>query len=95
MHAYHRSTPSTPHSPHTTIGPPYLPSFLPSGGSALASDLMWREIRGLSREKPVVASMVDVAASGGYYIAMACDSIVAEVPPTPHSPRSILLSWDL
>jgi signal peptide peptidase SppA len=48
------------------------------GGSALASDLMWREIRALSREKPVVASMVDVAASGGYYIAMACDEIVAE-----------------
>lgn len=39
---------------------------------------MWREIRLLSREKPVVASMVDVAASGGYYIAMACDQIVAE-----------------
>ena len=34
------------------------------GGSALASDLMWREIRSLSKEKPVVASMVDVAASG-------------------------------
>jgi protease IV len=48
------------------------------GGSALASDLMWREIRLLSNEKPVIASMVDVAASGGYYIAMACDQIVAE-----------------
>lgn len=48
------------------------------GGSALASDLMWREIRLLSREKPVVASMVNVAASGGYYIAMACDCIFAE-----------------
>lgn len=48
------------------------------GGSALASDLMWREIRQLSKEKPVVASMVDVAASGGYYIGMACDAIVAE-----------------
>lgn len=34
------------------------------GGSALASDLMWREIRALSKEKPVIASMVDVAASG-------------------------------
>ena len=34
------------------------------GGSALASDLMWKEIRSLSKEKPVVASMVDVAASG-------------------------------
>jgi ClpP class serine protease len=48
------------------------------GGSALASDLMWREIRLLSKAKPVVASMVDVAASGGYYIGMACDKIVAE-----------------
>jgi len=48
------------------------------GGSALASDLMWREIRVLSRSKPVIASMVDVAASGGYYMAMACDYIVAE-----------------
>jgi protease-4 len=48
------------------------------GGSALASDLMWREIRALSKEKPVIASMVDVAASGGYYISMACDLILAE-----------------
>lgn len=39
---------------------------------------MWREIRELSSVKPVVASMVDVAASGGYYISMACDEIVAE-----------------
>ena len=48
------------------------------GGSALASDLMWREIRNLCRFKPVVASQVDVAASGGYYLSMACDHIVAE-----------------
>ena len=40
---------------------------------------MWRELRRLSKEKPVVASMVDVAASGGYYLSMACDQIVAEV----------------
>jgi protease-4 len=47
------------------------------GGSALASDLIWREIM-LAREvKPVIASMGNVAASGGYYIAMACDTIVA------------------
>jgi hypothetical protein len=39
---------------------------------------MWREIRELSALKPVVASQVDVAASGGYYISMACDQIVAE-----------------
>jgi Peptidase family S49 len=39
---------------------------------------MWREIRVLSKEKPVIASMSDVAASGGYYMAMACSKIVAE-----------------
>eukprot|EP01033_Poteriospumella_lacustris_P015346 gene15348-10973_t len=48
------------------------------GGSAIASDLVWRELRCLAKEKPVVACMVDVAASGGYYFAMACDQIVAE-----------------
>ena len=46
------------------------------GGSALASDLMWREITRI--EKPIVASMSDVAASGGYYISMGCDRIYAE-----------------
>lgn len=48
------------------------------GGDALASDLMWREIRLLSESKPVIASMSDVAASGGYYMAMAAEAIVAE-----------------
>ncbi|CAK7323177.1 unnamed protein product [Dovyalis caffra] len=48
------------------------------GGDALASDLMWREIRLLADSKPVIASMSDVAASGGYYMAMAADTIVAE-----------------
>ncbi|XP_022135407.1 serine protease SPPA, chloroplastic [Momordica charantia] len=48
------------------------------GGDALASDLMWREIRLLAASKPVVASMSDVAASGGYYMAMAAGTIVAE-----------------
>lgn len=47
------------------------------GGSALASDMMWKEIMELKLKKPVVASMSDVAASGGYYLAMACDKIVA------------------
>ncbi|SFH00539.1 signal peptide peptidase SppA [Pontibacter chinhatensis] len=47
------------------------------GGSALASDVIWREVQ-LAREvKPVIASMSDVAASGGYYIAMGADTIVA------------------
>ncbi|KAF5730225.1 serine protease SPPA chloroplastic-like [Tripterygium wilfordii] len=48
------------------------------GGDALASDLMWREIRLLAESKPVIASMSDVAASGGYYMAMAALTIVAE-----------------
>lgn len=46
------------------------------GGSALASDLMWREI--VKSKKPIIASMGDVAASGGYYIAMGADKIYAE-----------------
>jgi len=45
------------------------------GGSALASDMIWREVKRL--EKPVVASLSDTAASGGYYIAVAADRIVA------------------
>ena len=48
------------------------------GGSALASDLMLREIERLQEVKPVVVSMSDVAASGGYYIAAKAESIVAE-----------------
>lgn len=48
------------------------------GGSALASDVMWREIKLASEVKPVIASMSDYAASGGYYLAMACDTIVAQ-----------------
>ncbi|XP_020587491.1 serine protease SPPA, chloroplastic [Phalaenopsis equestris] len=48
------------------------------GGDALASDLMWREIRLLAATKPVIASMSDVAASGGYYMAMAANTVVAE-----------------
>jgi protease-4 len=39
---------------------------------------MWREIRLLAASKPVIASMSDVAASGGYYMAMGTDAIVAE-----------------
>lgn len=45
------------------------------GGSALASDLIWREVERC--DKPVVASLSDVAASGGYYVAVAADRIVA------------------
>ena len=49
------------------------------GGSALASDLMWRELELIKAAgKPVIASMGDVAASGGYYIACNADTILAE-----------------
>ena len=48
------------------------------GGSGLASDVMWREVELLRRTKPVVVSMGDYAASGGYYIAMGADAIVAQ-----------------
>ena len=48
------------------------------GGSALASDVMWREIMLTTKVKPVIASMSDYAASGGYYLAMGCDTIVAQ-----------------
>ncbi len=48
------------------------------GGSALASDVMWREVSLAAKEKPIIASMGDYAASGGYYLAMSCDTIVAE-----------------
>ncbi|TAL61352.1 MAG: signal peptide peptidase SppA [Bacteroidetes bacterium] len=47
------------------------------GGSALASDVIWREMALAKKVKPVVVSMGDVAASGGYYIACAADAIVA------------------
>lgn len=48
------------------------------GGSGLASDLIWREVQLTSAEKPVVISMSDYAASGGYYISMGADAIVAQ-----------------
>jgi protease-4 len=48
------------------------------GGSALASDVIWREVVLAKAVKPVVVSMGDVAASGGYYIACAADTIVAQ-----------------
>ena len=47
------------------------------GGSSLASDLMAEEIKAAREVKPVIASMSDVAASGGYYIAAPCDYIFA------------------
>lgn len=48
------------------------------GGSAFASDLIWKKIEELKKEKPVIATMGDVAASGGYYIAMGANKIIAQ-----------------
>lgn len=48
------------------------------GGSALTSELIWREVELTKKEKPVIVSMGNVAASGGYYIACGADKIFAE-----------------
>lgn len=48
------------------------------GGSALASDVMWREVVLAKKEKPIVVSMGDVAASGGYYISAPAERIFVE-----------------
>jgi len=48
------------------------------GGDALASDLLWRSIMITRKDKPVVVSLGDVAASGGYYLAAAGDAVLAE-----------------
>jgi protease-4 len=48
------------------------------GGSWLAADLIWGEITRAMEEKPIVVSMSDVAASGGYYVSMPVDAIVAQ-----------------
>jgi len=48
------------------------------GGDALASELIWREIELTKAVKPVIVSMGDLAASGGYYIAAGADKIIAE-----------------
>ena len=48
------------------------------GGNALTSDIIWKEIEELRKVKPVVVSMGDVAASGGYYIAVGADKIFAQ-----------------
>jgi protease-4 len=48
------------------------------GGSALASDVIWREVELLRKEKPIIVSMGSYAASGGYYISAGADAIVAD-----------------
>jgi len=48
------------------------------GGSAYGAEVIWREVKLATEAKPVVVSMSDVAASGGYYIAAAADTIIAD-----------------
>lgn len=48
------------------------------GGSAAASDVIWQAVKQTGEAKPVVASLSDIAASGGYYIAAGADTIIAE-----------------
>ena len=62
------------------------------GGSSLASDVMWREIELAKKVKPIVASMSDYAASGGYYMAMGTNSIVAQ-PTTVTGSIGIFAQW--
>ena len=62
------------------------------GGSSLASDEMWREIELAKKVKPIVASMSDYAASGGYYMAMGTSTIVAQ-PTTVTGSIGIFAQW--
>ena len=62
------------------------------GGSALASEVIWRELEETRKVKPVIASMGEVAASGGYYIAAASDTIVAQ-PNTITGSIGIFALW--
>jgi protease-4 len=48
------------------------------GGSSIASDLIWRELMLTKKDRPLVASMSDLAASGGYYVAVPASTIVAQ-----------------
>lgn len=66
------------------------------GGSAVGSDLVWRAVReAQGRGKPVVVSMGDVAASGGYYVAAAADAIVAEPSSLTGSIGVVYAKFDL
>ncbi|MHC4696432.1 MAG: signal peptide peptidase SppA [Planctomycetota bacterium] len=67
------------------------------GGTAVASELMHDEIKHFKKKtgKPVVAVMMDVAASGGYYIACACDEIVAQPSTVTGSIGVVMQMFDL
>ncbi|MFM1934462.1 MAG: Protease [Bacteroidota bacterium] len=62
------------------------------GGSSLASDIMWREIELTKKVKPIISSMSNYAASGGYYMAMGTDAIVAQ-PTTITGSIGIFAAW--
>lgn len=66
------------------------------GGSAAASEEIWKEVMKVRRAgKPVIASMGDVAASGGYYVASAADRIIADGATLTGSIGVIMESYDL
>jgi protease-4 len=65
------------------------------GGSAAASDIVWHAARAANLKKPVIASLGDVAASGGYYMAAGAERIVAEPGTLTGSIGVVLLKPDL
>ena len=66
------------------------------GGLTLASEVIWREIKLASDQgKPIIASMGNIAASGGYFLAMACDRIVAQATTVTGSIGVVAMRWDL
>jgi protease-4 len=65
------------------------------GGESLASDLIGHEVEMVSKEKPVVVSMVDVAASGGYYIAYEASKLVADPMTITGSIGSISMKFNM
>jgi protease IV len=66
------------------------------GGSAVASDLVWRAVRAAQgRGKPVVVSMGDVAGSGGYYVAAGADAIVAQASTLTGSIGVVYAKFDV
>jgi len=66
------------------------------GGSAVGSDLVWRAVRAAQgRGKPVVVSMGDVAGSGGYYVAMGADAIVAQASTITGSIGVVYAKFDV
>ncbi len=66
---------------HEAVEDPFVAAIVirvdSGGGDGLASDLMYRAVLEAKKKKPVIASMGDVAASGGYYVAMGADQIIA------------------